>query len=308
MVPSIIPTKRRKPLVASLVRMVPRIRRNFTESRINQERVLVLRQLLRQGRSVILSVSKNLAPEEKKLIEALKKVKGGKLRVVSFAKNGIYDQNWMRDAYTNLGEKRIINSIKAEDLAYRTKKEKRFFGDGGRLIDCGVINGKPTLIISNSSPTELTSNTRKLREISEEIEMLKRRGYNVYELPGDFYRPKGYINGHASPGEFFHHLDVFVNHIRGTNILLMDSSYYSRNQSKLDEMRGFKIILVPEREKYYYPANFLNLGDKEVIMEKNAKETIELLKKEGVKVYSTPTSLKANRENFGGVRCFINEA
>lgn len=299
-------TKNTKPFVSSFVKVVPLLKRTHIESRINQERALVLRQLLRQGRSVILSVSKNLAPEEKKLVNALKKVKGGKLRVVNFSPNSPYGQFWMRDAYSNVG-RRVLNRIKVEDLAYRTKKEKRFFADGGRLINCGIINGKPTILVSNSSPTERITDPRKLREIGEEIEMLRRRGYNVHELPGDFYRPKGYKNGHSSPGEFFHHIDVFVNHIKGTNILLMDNSYYARNQSKLEDMRGFKIILIPEQEKYFYPANFLNLGNKEIIMDKNAKKTIELLKKEGVNVYSTPVSLNANRENFGGIRCFVNE-
>lgn len=299
-------TRRTKPFVSSLVKIVPRIKRNHNEARINQERTIVLRQLLKQGRSVVLSVSKNLAPEEEKLISALKKVKGGKLRILRLNENSIYLQNWMRDSYSTI-ERRVLNEIKVEDLAYRTKKERRFFGDGGRLINCGKINGKPTIIISNSAPTERITDTRKLREVLGEIDMLKKRGYTVYELPGEFYRPKGYLQGHTSLGEFFHHLDVFVNHVKGTNLLLVDSSYYYRNQSRLNDMKGLKIILVPASEKYYYPANFLNLGNKEILMDKNARKTMELLKKEGVKVYSTPVSLKANRENFGGIRCFVNE-
>lgn len=299
-------TKNTKPFVSSFVKVVPLLKRTHIESRINQERALVLRQLLRQGRSVILSVSKNLAPEEKKLVNALKKVKGGKLRVVNFSPNSPYGQFWMRDAYSNVG-RRVLNRIKVEDLAYSTRKESRYFGDGGRLIDCGRINGKPTLLVSTSSPAGIIKDSNKLRGLIEEIEMLKRRGYNVFELPGGTYRAKGYKNGDKADGEFFHHLDVFVNHIKGTNILLIDRSYYEKNLGAIEKLKGFKIIFVPESEKYFYPANFLNLGNKEVIMDKNAKKTIELLKKEGVNVYSTPVSLNANRENFGGIRCFVNE-
>jgi len=303
--PKNVRKRRQKPLVSSFVRIASGVKRTRAEARINQERAIVLRQLLKQGRSVILSVSKNLAPQEKKLIDALKKVKGGKLRVVTFGQNSVYNASWMRDVYSPF-KRRVLNKVKVQDKAYKTKKESRYFGDGGRVIDCGKINGKPTILVSSSYPTQ-NIDSRKLREIREEIEMLKRRGYTVHELPGDFYQARGHKQGNAASREFFAHLDVFINHIKGTNILLTDNSYYTKNKARFERMKGFKVVLIPEKEKYFYPANFLNVGNKEIIMDKNAKQTMELLRKNGVTVYSTPVSLHANRENLGGIRCFVNE-
>ncbi len=278
------------------------ISQNLT--RANQERALVIRKLLQMGKEVVLSIRKEISPKERKLVESLRKVKGGKLRIISFAEDSIYSQTWIRDSFTKIGKKRILNSIKVEDLGIITSKESRLFGEGGRVINCGKINGEKILLISQSQlSTKYGFDKNTQRVIEDEIKMLRKRGYTVYSLPGGMFRPKP-KNPHEN---FFHHLDVFVNHISGTNILLADSAYYSQNKIYFEKMKGLKVVLVPESERYFYPANFLNIGNKEVILEKRAKKTAELLRRRGIKVYMTPSSLKRNIENYGGIRCFVNE-
>ncbi len=71
-------------------------------------------------------------------------------------------------------------------------------------------------------------------------------------------------------------------------------------------MTEFKIIEIPKSEKYTYPSNILHLSDNEIIMNADAKKTIELLKKNGVNVYATPKGIRANLTMRGSVGCFVN--
>jgi N-dimethylarginine dimethylaminohydrolase len=108
--------------------------------------------------------------------------------------------------------------------------------------------------------------------------------------------------------KFFDHLDVFVNSIPEKNILLVDPEYLSKNQKLLSIAKeiGFRLITIPKEEQYYYPANFLALGNGEVIVNSKAKQTIQLLKKNGVNVFATPKGISANLTMNGGVGCFVN--
>ena len=175
---------RKKTFVTSFIKNASQKRRRIIQI-ANKERLHVIKQLASMGKQVIVVVPKEVSNTNLFVQEANKL--GRNVRVLRVNKNSPFENNWQRDAFTRL-DKRFYNKDFSIDLGARVKPElQRYFGEGGRVINLGKINGKPTLIISNSLKETFTRQTPQL--IREEFEMLRRRGYNVFELPGHWFSP-----------------------------------------------------------------------------------------------------------------------
>lgn len=280
-------------------------KRHATTRHANNERLRVIGQLLKKGKRVIVTVPPGFPKEDIEYLKSLKSL-GGNIRILKTKNESIYNSNWTRDVFTRV-EERFYNKDSAVNSNLRKPEHlRRIFGEGGRVINLGKINGKPSLIISRS--TKEANNLVVSKEIKEEIEMLKRRGYNIFELPGHEFSTYGQKRKANVGKTFFDHLDVFVNAIPEKKILLVDPEYRKKNPDveNIAKRIGFKLITIPTAERYSYPSNFLPIGSGEVIVNSAAKKTIALLKKEGVKVYATPKEIKANLTMRGSVGCFVN--
>ncbi|MGI6589588.1 MAG: arginine deiminase family protein [Candidatus Iainarchaeum sp.] len=282
--------------------------------RINSERMGVIKLLAKSKKRVIITIPQSAPKQQieklRRVIEAIKKeTKNTMIKLVPLSENNYYNAFWERDVFTRMG-KRILNKSRATDLKTNSQKEKRFFGDGGRIINAGKVNGKEVLLVA-SSPQHASKRKLGVQKnlVNEEIEMLTKRGYLVFELPGFNYKRLGRTQGSKATNRFFEHIDVFINTIPQKKVMLVDPDYYAKHSGRITKIAqtiGFKLIKVPVEERYFYPSNFLNIGNGEIIMDKKATRTAKLLEKAGVKVYTTPSTLEGNNLMFGGVRCFVN--
>ncbi|MFA5125899.1 MAG: hypothetical protein WC462_02770 [archaeon] len=298
---------------SEVLKLSPEAKKGFL--RLNAERKSAIRLLARKQKRIILSAPKMATEKEKayikRFVESLKKSTGNtRIRILWLDKNNYYANIWQRDISVRLG-KRILNKSRAEGFGLKTGKEQRFFADGGRLIQAGTSKGKKVLFIS-ISPINQIRTMAPIQEkiLREEMDMLRRRGYVVFELPGFEYKALGRRLGEKAKGSFFEHLDVFINTIPEKKLILVNPDYYKANLGKINQAADYlkyKIITVPESEKYTYPSNFLPLGNGEILIDKGARITASILKKNGVKVYEVPQEMKGNNQIFGGIRCFINE-
>jgi hypothetical protein len=313
-VTSLFSRERIKKAIAEGVRdkVSPQALKGF--SRMNAERKSVFRLLASKGKRIILFASKTAPQTERdsirRFVESVKqKTNNRRIRIKWVDDSSYYAAPWMRDTSVRLG-KRILSRIRAEDWNIRSQKEKRFFGDGGRIIRAGIKDGKEVLLVSSSEERGTRHGFAMGNRLAEETNMLRRRGFIVFELPGFEYRALGRAHGETAKPAFFHHIDVFVNTIPDKKVLLVDHDYNKAHASKVREAAdflGYSTVVVPAEERFVYPANFLNIGNGEIIMDKAAPKTARLLRELGVTVYTTPQELKGNGQLFGGVRCFVNE-
>ncbi len=192
---------------------------------------------------------------------------------------------WTRDLWIKHGKKRFKpnNSLFAPDN----------FGEGGQVVQVGE---KQMIVSANlrNSPT---------------VKRLASEGMMFYFVK-DGWQEMHNLSKMVGKKVFrnIDHPDLFVG--RAGKIMLVDEFFLRENQGAISaaaKQAGAKIITVPKEEASIYPANFLVLGENTVMVDKEAKRTIELLKSNGVTVIPTPVALRANRAAGGGVRCFVNE-
>ncbi len=192
---------------------------------------------------------------------------------------------WSRDLWIKHGGKRYKPSkaLFAPDA----------FGEGGQVVPIG----EKQMVASSALRNSLT--VKKLSAQGVSFFFVKdgwQEMHNLSKLAGK----KVFRN--------IDHPDLFVG--RAGNVMLVDEAFLKENHGILSlaaKQSGAKIIQVPKEESSIYPANFLVLGENRVMVDKDAKKTIELLRHHGVEVVPTPVSLRANRAAGGGVRCFVNE-
>jgi hypothetical protein len=129
---------RKKFFVSSFLRTQNKRKRTIKNA--NEERLAVINQLAQQGKRVILLVPKNLSLEEKELISRVSKKRN--IRIKTIGKNNLYASPWIRDVFFRLKE-RVYNKDRTNDFGINLPKHlKRFFGEGGRVIDLGKVKGK----------------------------------------------------------------------------------------------------------------------------------------------------------------------
>ncbi|MDD4251145.1 MAG: hypothetical protein PHX27_03070 [Candidatus ainarchaeum sp.] len=291
----------KKTFVTSLIHS--RAQQNI--KRANLERISIINQLISKGKRVVVFVPKEINKIENEYLKQITKKRN--VKIINVENNSPYNTAWQRDSFTKL-KSRYYNKDRMRDIRARVPEQlRRYFGEGGRVIDLGTLKGKKSIIVSNT--VKESGNPRIEKEIREEISMLKRQGYNVFELPGHDFSPHGRTGNPQLKKAWFDHLDVFVNSIPEKKVLLVDPDYLKKNYSNItgiSKATGFKIIKIPQKEKYSYPANFLNIGNGEVIVNSDAKQTINLLKNTGVKVFVSPRAIRENLTMRGSIGCFVN--
>ncbi|MDD3083581.1 MAG: arginine deiminase family protein [Candidatus ainarchaeum sp.] len=293
---------KRKVFVTSLMHAQLK-KRKRTIRNTNIERISVINQLVKLGKKVIIVVPKTIDQKQDIFLKQIKKTKN--VKIMRIGERSPYQGPWQRDCFTRLGRRYYNKDISMSARAITPQYSQRYFGEGGRIINLGKIKGKQTLLISNTAK-EGISIIKK--EIKEEIEMLKRQGYNVFELPGHDFSPYGQKKPELKK-RWFDHIDVFINTIPEKKLLIVDPDYLRKNRRIIENIvseTGFRLIIIPEKEKYTYPANLLSIGNGEIIMNSDAKKTINILRNVGVKVFASPKGIKANLTMRGGIGCFVN--
>ncbi|MDO8647253.1 MAG: hypothetical protein Q7R70_02455 [Candidatus Diapherotrites archaeon] len=191
---------------------------------------------------------------------------------------------WARDLWTKVEGKRIMRF---------SKSGKNAFGEGGKLVQIAK-----KCFIANFDLRE----DPKVRELQKKgfRFFFTNRGQAFDRPLTNFLGRKTYI--------LFEHPDLFVGSVG--KVMLADHDFYRQNLGQIKDAArasGLKIVYVPEKDADLHPANFLQLEENKVLVDKDAVETISLLKANGVEVIPTTVSLRANRNAGGGLRCIVNE-
>lgn len=255
--------------------------------RVNTERLLIMKQLKSLGFGVFTPKYSFTNPED------IQRAKG-------------VARSFKAKAPTEyVGNKAIAHSsaIWARDLWVKTRfgRSKKFlpmlevnkFGEGGMVVPIG----EAAFFVSD-----------KLRNAPEVVKLAakKTRFYFLkdgFEFDADLTKMLG-----AKTFVVNDHVDLFLGVVG--KVMLVDSHFFEANKGVLKvaaKENKLMVVPVPVSEASIHPANFLVIGENRILVDRDAKETIALLKANGVDVIPTVVPLRANRTFGGGVRCMVNE-
>ncbi len=264
----------------------------FRIHRVNAERLAVVRQLNRLGYRLAVPIFEELHDAE--LVARLKghahafKARAPPGEPISPAKKTKQLHSsimWARDLWKKVGEKRVKR--------FDEKGNQNPFGEEGKSLNL------PNKVIL----------AHKSLAASWDVNRLKKLGYlfffteggEAYSVPFSEYLKMPVFQKHD-------HVDLFVG--SAGKVLLVDSAFYFQERKTLAQVAkatGQQIELVPRSEEQLHPANFLVLEPGKILMDRDAKETIALMRSKGIEVVPTAVSMRSNRAIGGNVRCIINE-
>lgn len=259
--------------------------------RTNAERLSVIKQLDGLGHQVFVAHYKLPGIEYLlKRASPYARTFSARYPVIATAMNGKTKELpssifWTRDLWYRFNGKRIMKY---------TKDCENQMGEGGRLVPIGqnatlaseVLRGHPT------------------------IRELEAQGHRFYFLKDGILRlPKlSQIYG-MEVYKTIDHVDLFAG-VAG-NAMLIDPRYFvGFNKTVLSQAardNRLEMLFVPPEESDILAPNFLTLGDRKVLMNKAARKSAELLRRNGIEVIATNVELKGNVMAGGGIRCFTNE-
>ncbi|MDP2974302.1 MAG: hypothetical protein Q8N60_04580 [Candidatus Diapherotrites archaeon] len=306
--------QKRKAFVVSMVIREPLLDGPFDKKhappskvgRINAERIALIGQLMKLGYRV--AVPKYAEAHNEKLFSRLPagvrvfNAKPPLSGIVKIAGANVPEMDssarWVRDLWQKTPYGRV----------------KRFSG----AIENAFGEGARSLFLPNN--VVIANETLKGNRIVEEF---KKRGTKFYfvksvkKVEGRFMQLQiGIANGNRQQSRprqtkiisENYHIDQFLGAVG--NVLLVDSRLYLQNFPAVRgaaKSAGLKILFVPREERNLHPANFLVLEPTKVMVDKDAKKTIALLRQNGVEVIPTAVPLRGNRKSEGGVHCIVNE-
>jgi hypothetical protein len=191
---------------------------------------------------------------------------------------------WGRDLWNKIGGKRFKRF---------TSVGESWLGEGGKAI---------------SLPNRSILANKRLEGLSQ-VKKLQQEGYRFYFVEdGEAYCPPMSAMLKTPVFERHDHVDLFAG-CTG-NVLLVDRNFFEQNRlifGKIARETNLQIVFVPRAEETLCPANFLVLEPGKILMDRDAKETIALMREKGVEVIPTAVSMRANRQAGGNVRCIVNE-
>ncbi|MEM4598660.1 MAG: hypothetical protein QW400_03130 [Candidatus Diapherotrites archaeon] len=273
---------------------IRRMPNNFFLRRFSKERLQIIKDLIRHGLEPVVMVSE-VDLIDKRVSRFCKIAKAAGARVLISKRTTPYTGAWLRDTFTVVKNYRFVFPVDERLLGRRVgNKIYSYLGDSG-----GVINIEDKFLLVSKQIAFSAMN---------EISFLKKKGIVVFEMPPGFVKDAFKSQKRAKLKKHTH-VDLFVNRIPGMKILLVDPQYYQANKALLDNIAtvtGYKIILVPEKEREFYPTNFLDLGTGKIMMNRAARETAKRLAQEGVKVVMTTAPLKGSSAMYSGLRCAVN--
>jgi len=283
----VVDTRRASENVSGLVKIVQAAVVHPAQiHRQNVERLALIKQLSELGFRV--AVPKFVFSDEK-LLQRVKpharvfKANAPVIAQMGSTKEYASSSFWLRDMWSKLGDKRVKRYDKGSETA---------FGEGGMMVHFGK-----TIFASD-----------KLRN-DPQLNKAWDAGYKVYFLKdGEQYYPSVSRMMGSKIYVTIDHVDLFLG-VAGKT-LLVEQDFFAANEGTLRRAakdNKLKVCFVPREEADFHPANFLVLGENKVLMDKQARKTIELLRAQGVEVVPTRTPMKANLSAGGGVRCIANE-
>jgi len=260
-------------------------------ARINAERLAVIRQLRRLGYAV--AVPKYAEAYDERLFSRLPegvRVFNARAPIARTLEVGgeevaeMHDSaRWARDLWQKTPEGRVKRF---------SREGENPFGEGSKSIFL---------------PNNVVIANRSLRK-NETVGELRQKGFRFY-----FVRSAKIVERHPvmpkiKKTKVISHVDLYAGAVG--RVLLVDRGFYLRNLLGIRSAArraGLKILFVPKGERHLHPANFLVLEPNKVLVDKDAKETIALLRENGVEVIPTAISMRGNRNSGGGVHCLVNE-
>jgi len=255
--------------------------------RQNAERLALIKQLAELGFRVAVPNLKLNSP--KMLSRASKHAKVFSVNPPVIAEhNGMKEYPasiaWLRDMWVHDGKKRVMR--------YSKNKEVAPFGEGGMSVRFGKCVFASDKLRNDASVKKMSSQGFRFYFLGD--------GENYYSSLSKILRRKTYLT--------MDHVDLFVGVVGRT--MLVEEDFYKSNQGVLREAvreNKLKVLFVPKGESDFHPSNFLVLGDNKVLVDRQAKQTIDLLKSQGIEAIPTRVPMRANLAAGGGVRCIVNE-
>jgi len=191
---------------------------------------------------------------------------------------------WLRDMWVHDGKRRVMR--------YSKNKEVSPFGEGGMSVRFGKSVFASDKLRNDPTVKKMSSQGFRFYFLGD--------GENYYPSLSKILGKKTYLT--------MDHVDLFVGVVGRT--MLVEEDFYKSNQGVLREAvreNKLNVIFVPKNETDFHPSNFLVLGDNKVLVDKQAKQTIELLRSYGIDAIPTRVPMSANLAAGGGVRCIANE-
>jgi hypothetical protein len=200
---------------------------------------------------------------------------------------------WARDQYVKIDGKK--ERPMADMASIRFSPERRFFGEGGTVVQVG--------------PKEYAI----AEDIMEDprIARYEKKGYKFHPMPDS-------IAYHSIMSDLFgqkmyswtNHIDLNIGGIPEKKIIAVDPRYYSEHRLSVQMLRdnhGLKMVEVPTEEADRHPANFLPLGNGRVLVDSGAPKFIERLREAGAEVIPTAVPVDHLITQRGGLHCLFNE-
>lgn len=262
------------------------------------ERLAVIKTLVKNGYAVrvLKPTAPNLAGKYDEFLSRARKL-GAKMLETGERDEQLVD--WVRDHSTQLGGKVYLSPKATHDymkaLGENSARKRLQIGEGGNLIV-----GSGFALIPKKAGDE---NARELAQ----------QGFKVYRMPSKIM-PTALMYHPGRPTEMqalqeSWHLDLHVNAAPRRGIILADSSYYTLNKERLDDIarkHKQKLVIVPPEETRLLPTNFVELPDGKLLLN-NAPATIARLREAGLKeddYIRMPNAVRFNHYGNGGMRCF----
>jgi hypothetical protein len=270
----------------------------FPEVLPTSERLAVVKKLVSHGYDVRFIHAENIsAPEFYSRAEEL-----GAKPVKSPDVNPQWIRNWADQFIGPKGSKILVNN------AFNAKTLKGFVDKKDLVKTKGVLFGEVVkghdFVLASENAAE------KVREHLEEI------GLEVFTMPpGKLEVPvEGRLGRKVVKEKVFekyNDIDVFINAIPSKKLFVVDPRYYSENKKlikKIAEKKKYKIVKIALSEAHLMPANFIDLPDGRILINK-AKRLAAQLEKHGLKkdrdFIMMDRPVKSQQKYLGGgLRCF----
>lgn len=210
-------------------------------------------------------------------------------RIIPTTRPGPIATDWIRDFMTFVGKKRYLSvqplgSARQQPVSTR-RSYNHSLSEGGNLVQ---LDARTYFFQAEHLNSALADEVRK-----QGIKLIPIKTREEASLSLGKERP--------AP-----HVDLSLNVIPGKRVVLLDQDIVKLNPSLSDflRQRQYQMVLTPKSEERWAPANFMHLGKNQIMVNAAAKETIRLLRKQGVEVVESAVPIKHNLGLDGSLRCF----
>lgn len=202
---------------------------------------------------------------------------------------------WARDDYSMIGDEKVFPDKRVHEMDPDSPLTT-MLGSGGGLVPVAP----KTFAISEAFAED------------PRIKGFEKKGFTFYSMPEGLVHAKS-LTDFLGRDVYARttHIDHSIGAVPEKKVPVVDPLYFDQHKFSVQNLvdnHGLKRpITVPKEEAHRLSANFLNLGDGRVLVDKGSPKLIAKLRKEGVDVVESVMPLDFLPHLRGGLRCMFNE-